>query len=845
MFVAGMAVLLMLAYVNVALAAVSITGEVTPSDIDTDNDQPSVDLYVGSATNFGQLDIDGGSTVTVNGANVGYGTNDGTINIDGGNMVTNSDMTVGESGLGSLFLDNSSSLTVNGWLYLAGDYAGNTTTIMNGSTLTVTDTTSGLYIGGGANTVTFTASNSGTITVGKLEIHDNANVSFTGTSTLNITGDATFEGDYDVEFQQDVAIGGDMTVSGDSTSSLTVVGTGTTLDVGGTLTIDSTSGITVQNSAVVSTDVLEITSGSTLVVDDGVSSGAVVVGTGSAVNGSVVVASDGILRNSGTVEGQVEIENGGQIGNEGDDPNQITIASGYDFTLASGSTYVVNIDTTKSPANDNISIVSGNATLESGSVIKVVPVSLSQLSAGDTFDVITASSGTITDNGVTIEQASWASLFRYFTGSVVGGNVYQLLYTTSSFQTEAHGRNNVSVAAALDDMLNSGTATAAQTTMLDNLLSFTDNASFNNALHQMNAEIYTLHGRNLPNQMESFNRFISQHLTQMRSGKVAQLTAKADASMGMALASTEVDPETMAEVIESQKEQDQRQDAITDPDAVSSTDWSVWGQIINMWHKEKSSSRLTGYNNYSWGAVAGTDKEFAPGLRIGALIGYIRSDYHMKDSRGKLDVDTLRVGPYVDWTRGKMFVEAALTFGYHWNDAERKVNYTGFSDEDKADNYGAWDLTPYARVGYRFNVAGWDVTPSMAMQYVHYSQNGVTEHGGAAAMKVEDYDTNSLRQIFMVEVSKLFDLNYVKLVPALTLGYSYDYLDTGETLGSEFIGGYPCTFYPGGTSKGHVIWGASVTALLSDNLSLFVRYDGFAAGSDYSNALSSGVNYKF
>jgi len=816
------------------------------------------------------------------------GSVNGTLTLDSSTLVIKSNLAIGTTGKGTLSATNGSTINISDYLYLTGTNFVDSSVTLEDSTLVIDEDNEsyGLYIVtskyGGLN---FSATNCD-ITVGSITVNisnttvtsDDTNypnssmstVTFDGTSAIEVTGDVSFSGSYyTATISQPMNVGGDFTVSGNGASTLTVSGDDTAVAIDGALVVNSTSGFSVLDNSTMTAGTLEMGENAQIVVTDTSGSGAVAIGDSvTAVNGAVVVGADIYDEDEDeyiplmTVDGGFSVIGNlimyGTMGTEGASVAEYTTTTGY--TLKDGATLVVNIDTDASTINsDTLAVTDGDVILEDGSTVyvSVNGSSIMSLFLEDYFDVITAG-GTITDNA----SIKCSSLFFDFNSEIVTSGtdeVYRLnLSQTSGFSGPAVGENEKSTAGALDAMLADALddiqheddddyedkVTAAQKTMLNNLLTFDDVDSYNYALKQMDGEMYTMHGTNLPNQMESFNRFISQHLTQMRNGNNRQVTRVADSSLGMSLATTDIDPETMAEIIEGKQEEEAREYALSVPDSTDSTKWSVWGQIINMWHKEKASVELTGYNNSAWGAVVGTDRKFAPGLRIGALIGYIRSEYHMNDSRGKLDVDTLRVGPYIDWSVGKLFIEGTLTFGYHWNDAERQVNYDNFSDVDTADDYGAWDVTPYARVGYRFNVAGWDLTPSMALQYVHYNQNGTNETGGAAALEVGDYTNDSFRQIFMVEISKLFDLKYVKLVPAVSLGYSYDYLNP-KALDAGFVGGYPMTFYTDSTSKGHFIWGVSVTALLSDDLSLFLRYDGFAAGSDYSNALSSGVNYKF
>ena len=98
-----------------------------------------------------------------------------------------------------------------------------------------------------------------------------------------------------------------------------------------------------------------------------------------------------------------------------------------------------------------------------------------------------------------------------------------------------------------------------------------------------------------------------------------------------------------------------------------------------------------------------------------------------------------------------------------------------------------------ARLGRTWAYEGVDVSPYVALSYVHLDIDGYTEIGaGAANLTVNDQDFDALESTLGVSVSKQYKTeNGNTYVPAVHVAWKHEYLDEGQANTSTFASGAP------------------------------------------------------
>jgi outer membrane autotransporter protein len=407
-----------------------VTGEGTRWDTTTQ-------LIVGNF-GLGTLRIEDGATVTSNQGYIGAGpTGDGTVTVtgDGSNWhVTASSVTIGNFGVGSLTIEQSALVRVEGDIRFGMSDPGSS------GTLNLTGTagdrgvleTTGLRGGQGTADVT--------IDGGILRaIADNSNfVSGFGTQQITFgAGGAIIDTD-----GHDIGIATGFTGTG-----------GLTKDGEGTLTLTGLSDYSGP------TDVLA----GTLTVD------------GSIADSTVLVYDDATLSGSGSV-GATTIATGGAIA-PGTGVGTISVVG--DYVQQADAIYQVAVDPT-STASDLIA-VTGEATLDAGAIINVTKTTNAPYILGTRYTVLTTTAGLDGEFELTGETGVTALL--RLTGDYDANNAYLLVQQSGTVDSVGETPNQIATGEGVDALDPSDPVKTA-------VINLPDEDAVRDALDQLSGEIH-------------------------------------------------------------------------------------------------------------------------------------------------------------------------------------------------------------------------------------------------------------------------------------------------------------------------------------------------------------------
>lgn len=631
---------------------------------------------------------------------------------------------------------------------------------------------------------------------------------------------ATIEPGEDTELDDNMTVTNKMTVSGTKRLKVrgqTTVSNGSEVSpqAGATVELTDVSGIGVGES-------MKLSGGGTVEIND---SG---INAGGAGGGTVEV--DGAtLMGVGPIAGNLLLTSGSH--SPGNSIGTQTVTGTY--TLANGATLKVEIDAGAGQTADLVD-VTGNAVLQSGSKVQVIQAD-GTIGTGDEFTVIKTTTG-ITNGGATVE-----SLVSYdFSGAVVdmggGAQNYVLTATSRPFVDLASGSNQTGLARALDAM-----GSNALTTALGNV----PESQFSAAVAQLDAAPHLVsQGMAVP-AVSTVNGHVAGRLAGLRTGN-ANLAYLQDSAVGLTFAQAAQDPRMLDQALEGVTTPAAKAYAqVEDPLEGTLLGWRPFVKTYGTFSQHDTTGEQTGYDANTVGFVAGIDRRFGEFTQVGLLTGYSFTDVDYDQSRGDADVHTLRVGPYATFDLENLFIDTSLTMGYHWNDATRKVRIGSFSG-DAHSEYNAWDLALYGGVGYDFDVAGFTVTPTASLQWVHFEQESFRESGaGSANLDVDSWDTDSLRHVLALKVSRIFETEKATIVPELYMGWGHEYLED-EKISSKFVGQTtPFTFESDADNRDSMLFGAGVSFLFNENLSVFFRYDGDADSDETAHTVSAGLRIAF
>lgn len=350
---------------------------------------------------------------------------------------------------------------------------------------------------------------------------------------------------------------------------------------------------------------------------------------------------------------------------------------------------------------------------------------------------------------------------------------------------------------------------------------------------------------------------MSRHFAARRRGLPQAVAAGPDAAgFSPVLASAGHDPVLLAEAIESQNGgnnqdngNDRNDERPANGEPVDAADddraehgWNFIGQAVGIFENQEHSSDVQGYRNNAFGVLLGADRRVMEDLDVGLSFSYLRSDVDFKAGRGSQDIDTFRIGPYVSYTPEPWFVDASLTYGHHRFDTTRRNPDTSTR---ATSSHNANDVSVYAGGGWTFEVLEeLELTPIGSLQYTHLSEDSFRE-SGPGAMRVGSRSGDSLRSRLGVQATYVFE-GEITLVPEATIGWEREWLSQDHTRRARFVaGGDTFSTRAGEPAENAAFLGLGVSALFTEQISAFLRYDGLYYGNSQAHAFIGGATYRF
>jgi subtilase-type serine protease len=735
------------------------TGTVTVSDSANANVSGGAAVYIATdAGGSGTLNVDNADFQTNGLVQVGVGGGTGTVNVSNAGEFYSETLTIGVSnGIGTVTVSSGSTLELDGGLFdmTVGQSGAGTLSIMGGASVT-NDYTYLASETGSTGTVLVDGTGSSWTNTGEIYVGDKgtANLAVTGGGT--VTSNGAYIG-YDTSGIGTVSVDGmgsqwnstaSVTVGGDGTGVLTIANEGTVSLAGGTGTLhlaDSGSSTGTLNIGAAATDTAMAAgtlNAASVVFDNGtglivfnhtntdyefdavisgggnvaVYSGETVLTGASTYTGATAVFG-GLLTVNGSITGDVYLM-GGTVGGSGSlgnvavqtggsvaPGNSIGTLNAVNVIFGSGSSYDVELNDGGFVAgtNNDLINVSGPMTIGGGTV-NVLPENGtddgSTYTLG-TYTIATAAGGV----SGTFDTVSDSFVFLDFLLSYDANNIYLTSLQSTALSDVAQTANQRAVAAA-QEALGSGT------TVYDALLGLVGNdATARAALDDLSGEIHP-----------SARSVLIEDSRFAREAVNARIRAVFDnvAAVAIATHSGTGDPAL-------------GQDAARQ---------ALWVNVFGAIGTRDGDGNAATMDRTAGGIFFGGDYAVTETVRVGLIGGYSHAgiDVDARSSTGT--VDGIHVGLY----SGAQFGAIGLRGGgvYSWNslDTSRTVAFTGFSETLTAD-YDARAFQLFGEAGYGIEQGRARIEPYAGLAYVHVNTDGFTETGGSSALTAASETTGT------------------------------------------------------------------------------------------------------
>jgi fibronectin-binding autotransporter adhesin len=734
--------------------------------------------------------LDGSGTLTVS--------NGGTVNNDVGflgvNQGSNGKATVDGAGsawanTGSLGIgfDGSATLIVSngGKVSSTTGYLGVNLGSIGSATVDGAGSTwansSGLFVGAGG-TGTLTIANGGTVSTGGVAM---IALQPGSVGTLNIGG----------------ASGSAATGAGTLSATSVVFGSGT-----GTINFNHTDTNYIFAPGISGAGTINQIAGNTnLTADSSGFTGATYVTRGRlAVNGSiansaVTVSGSGILGGNGTA-GSVVANAGGIIG-PGNSIGTLTING--NLTQAAGSTYQVEL--TSTGQSDRIN-ATGAATIGNGALLDMIKLDAAPYVIGTHYTVLQANGGV--SGTYTLTGNTKLSAFIGLVDSYDPTHVYLDVAQTKSFTSAGLTPNQIATGGGAESLgIGDPVYTAVAWLPTD--------AAAQYAFDQLSGEIHPSARTALIEDSRFVRNAVNDRLRAAFGtiGASEAAVATYDGQRGMAPATTDR--------------------------------LAVWGQGFGSWGHTDSDGNAARLNRKTGGFFIGADTPVFETWRFGAVAGYSRTDFDLKDRRSSGASDNYHVGFYGGTTWGDLAFRTAAAYTWHDISTSRNVIFPGFGDSLKG-NYNAATAQVFGELGYGITAGAARFEPFANLAYVSVHTDGFTEQGGAAALSSQRATSDATFTTLGLRASTAFTMGDVNTTARGMLGWRHAFGDVTPFSTMRFAGGGNA-FSIGGVpiARNAAVIEAGLDFALTPAATLGVTYGGQFGSGMSDQSVKANFNVKF
>lgn len=266
-------------------------------------------------------------------------------------------------------------------------------------------------------------------------------------------------------------------------------------------------------------------------------------------------------------------------------------------------------------------------------------------------------------------------------------------------------------------------------------------------------------------------------------------------------------------------------------------------QGIGIFENQQHSSDVQGCRADAAGALIGADVAVTENLDFGLSLTYLWTDVRLKAGRSDHEINTFCIGPYASYTSGPWFVDASATYGYHRFDSTLRNPAIGTEGTSKHDGH---DFSAYLGTGWQLEVSeNVQLTPIGSLQYTYLREESF-RISGPSAMEVDARSADSLRSRLGVHAEYVVAAGDVTFVPEASVGWERELLSQDHRATARFVaGGDAFSVRAGEPGKDAAFVSAGLTALLSEQVSTFVRYDGLYYSDGDAHAITGGMTLRF
>ncbi len=272
---------------------------------------------------------------------------------------------------------------------------------------------------------------------------------------------------------------------------------------------------------------------------------------------------------------------------------------------------------------------------------------------------------------------------------------------------------------------------------------------------------------------------------------------------------------------------------------------ALWAQTFGAWAQTRGDGNAARLSRTNGGLLAGADAPVSQHWRLGALTGYSRTRFNVKDRQSSGASDNYHLGLYAGADWNGLTLRAGASYTWHDLSARRDVDFPGFTDRLKS-GYRANTSQIYGELGYRSNIGSVAFEPFANVARVKLRTNGFSEQGGAAALTSQRAGTDATFTTAGLRATASFDTQGTPLTLRLMTGWRHAFGDMTPGATMRFASGSD-TYTVSGVSlaRNTAVLEAGLDYAATSNAALGLAYNGQLGSGLSDHAIKATFNLRF
>ena len=272
--------------------------------------------------------------------------------------------------------------------------------------------------------------------------------------------------------------------------------------------------------------------------------------------------------------------------------------------------------------------------------------------------------------------------------------------------------------------------------------------------------------------------------------------------------------------------------------------FAVWGQAFGSWGRWNGDGNAARLNRSIGGFFIGGDAPVSNTWRFGAVAGYSRTSFTVRDRASSGSSDNYHVGLYGGTAWGAFAFRTGAAYTWHDMSTGRSVIFPGFGDGPKSQ-YRAATAQVFGEIAYGFGAGGARFEPFASLAHVNLHTAGFSEGRGAAALTSASSTTAATFATLGLRASASFDLGAASLTVKGLLGWRHVLGDATPLSTMRLAGSDAFSLAGVPIARNAAVIEAGIDYGIMPNATLGISYGGQFGSGALDQSLRANFNMKF